>query len=114
VTAATHAKDADTLASRAELGALKDDKVVGAGFTTLAALIEPWYGSFLPYGAVGHDKRNVLLATPNKGQTPILVRSRLASTDAIVLTTDFTVPRGAIEDGVIFATTSSLLGATGP
>jgi hypothetical protein len=112
--AADHPDEGQTLASRAELAALKDEKVVGAGFTTLAALIEPWYGSFLPYAAAGRDKRNVLLATPNKGQTSIIIRSRLTANDAIVLTTDFTVPRGAIEDGIIFVTTSSLLGATTP
>jgi hypothetical protein len=106
--------DADTIASRPEIAALHDDKFVGAGFTTLAALLDPWTKALMPGASSAHDKPNVLAGTPNRGQTPILLRSRVTTDGGLRSTLDFTVPRGAIEDAVIFATTSSLLGIAGP
>jgi hypothetical protein len=51
------------------------------------------------------------MATPNKGKTPMLIRSQVLVSNVLTLATEITIPRGAIEDGVILATTSSVFGA---
>jgi len=110
--AAQNAPESGTLASRQDLGALRQGKSVAASFSTLDAMLQSWSPSAVWMGgdtATGlGGARAMLGSTPNKGQTPIFSSSEIKAGEGTTWSVRIDVPKGVIEDAILVAASSGL------
>ena len=112
LTATEAGAESATLASRQDIAALRQTKLVGAGYTTLEAMLQSWSApaAWVDTAAArgAHDANARLASTPNKGQTPILSTDDIQTTDGTTWTLRVDVPKAVIEDAVIVAASSAI------
>jgi hypothetical protein len=97
----TGAPDADTLATRPGLEALRTGKLMGGGFLTIAPVTK--MATALAMGPGGMPPQvneivRMLQALPHRGETPIFFTSEATGGDAPRSSVSFSVPKAAMED----------------
>ena len=112
------APESGTLATRQDLGTLKNGKFIASNFFTLESLLHSWVNVIASRdeGAAHkmQETRSMLSATPNKGRAPLLLTTEVAPGDDMAYTLRVDVPKGYIEDAIILIASSSLAALTRP
>jgi hypothetical protein len=107
-----------TLASRQDLDALKNGKLVGASFLTLESLIHSWVGALAARDQDAirklHETTSMLNGTPHKGKTPLFVTADLTATDGLTYGLRVDVPKGYIEDAIVLIASAGMSGLARP
>jgi hypothetical protein len=117
LTATEAGAESGTLASRQDIAALRQTKLVGASFTTLEAILQSWSAPVWVDTAAArgaHDASALLASTPNKGKTPILSIDDIQTNDGTTWTLRVDIPKTVIEDAVIVAASSGIPSMTRP
>jgi hypothetical protein len=106
------APESGTLATRQDLGTLKNGKFVAGSFLTIESFLHSWFSVIASRDEDAARKmqetRSMLSATPNKGKSPLLVTAEIAPTDGMTYTLHVEIPKGYIEDVMILVASVSL------
>jgi hypothetical protein len=112
------APESGTLATRQDLGTLKNGKFVAGSFLTIESFLDSWVNVIVSRDEDAARKmretRSMLSATPNKGKTPLLVTAEVAPTDGMTYTLRLDVPKGYIEDVIVLVASLSMSGLARP
>ncbi len=112
------APESGTLATRQDLGTLKNGKFVAGSFLTIESFLHSWINVIASRDEETARKmqetRSMLSGAPNKGKTPLFITADVTPADGMTYAVHVDVPKGYIDDVIVLIASISMSGLAHP